>query len=383
MPALLGEILAGVIIGLSLQHAVNGPSFLLGLSQDSHLQVLTELGIFFLMLLGGIELKPRELLSVSLPALAVAVCAMLLPMAGGMALAWQWLPDTHLRSTQALFVGVALAITAVPVSVKVLMDLGCLHTRLGNLVVAAAVIDDLLSLVVLSVLTAMIRTGEMPSGIELWILAGQIGAFLMIVVAVDKFLVPRIWPWVTRIPVDEMPFSTLMILGVSLAVVAHLLGLHFIMGAFAAGLVLQSELVGEPAYRDLHLKVSAITKGLLAPLFFASIGMELDLSVVWTEPVFVFLLLLIAISGKLLGGALPARAFGFSKRESWAAGMAMSARGAVELIIAGIALRAGLFDLGDQATSITENLFSAIVLVAVVTTLLAPIGLRLIIKKSA
>lgn len=381
LPTLAGEIAAGVVIGLSIQYWSGTPDFLLGLGDDTHLQVLNELGIFFLMLLGGIELKPAELLSVSFPAVVVAFCAMALPFGGGILLAWHWLPESDARLTQALFVGVALAVTAVPVSVRVLMDMGCLHTRLGNLIVAAAVMDDLFSLVLLSVLTAMIRTGQMPGGQELWLLFGNIAVFLILVVAVDRLLIPRLWRWISESPLEEARLSMLIILSAVFALVAHHLGLHFIMGAFAAGLVMQSELIGEPGYEEIHTKVAAITKGLLAPIFFASIGMELNLAVVTAVPGFLAALLAIAVLGKLIGAAVPARLLGFDGRSATAAGIAMTARGAVELVIAGIALNAGLFAMGTEGNAVTENLFSAIVLVAVVTTILAPLGLRFVLGR--
>jgi Kef-type K+ transport system membrane component KefB len=114
-------------------------------------------------------------------------------------------------------------------------------------------------------------------------------------------------------------------------------------------------------------------------LFFASIGLHLDVSAIWNIPLFVILLILIAITTKFVGAGLAAKALGMTNRESAGIGVAMSARGAVELIIAGIAMKAGLFLKPDPVPEIVENLFSAVVLMAVVTTLFMPIGLRFIL----
>jgi Kef-type K+ transport system membrane component KefB len=129
--------------------------------------------------------------------------------------------------------------------------------------------------------------------------------------------------------------------------------------------------------------LAAITTGFLAPIFFASIGLELNLDAVVEVPLFLSILIVIAFLGKLVGAAIPAMLLGISPRDAWAVGTAMSARGAVELIIAGIALRAGLFELGVGTSPIVDNLFSSVVIVAIVTTLVAPIGLRIILSARA
>ena len=123
-------------------------------------------------------------------------------------------------------------------------------------------------------------------------------------------------------------------------------------------------------------RTSAVTLGFLAPLFFASIGMHLDLSAVRQIPVFLALLIIVAFLTKLVGAGLPAYLVGLSKRDACAVGVGMSARGAVELIVADIALHAGLFDKPDPPPAIVANLFSAIVIVAIVTTVATPFALK-------
>ena len=127
---------------------------------------------------------------------------------------------------------------------------------------------------------------------------------------------------------------------------------------------------------DVTGKVTAISTGFLAPIFFASMGFHLDLSALVEIPGFVVLLIVLATAGKLLGASLPALKAGFDRRESLGIGVAMNARGAVELILAGIALRAGLFESPDPPPPIIANMFSAVVIMAVVTTLMAPISLK-------
>jgi len=377
-PVLVGEIIAGVALGL-VAGLLGDEIPILDLSSNHHFMALSDLGIFFLMLLAGVEMRPRELIESHFTSVIVATSAMAVPLAGGFALAWFWLPVTELRFAQSLFVGTALAITAVPVTIKVLMDMQLLRSSIGKLIVSAAVFDDLLSLILLGVLTAILNTGSLPDGSELLLIFIQVLSFLGTVLLLGKFVMPPVARFVANLGVEEMEFSFLLVMGVIFAVIAELLGLHFILGAFAAGLFFGKQTITKPVYDDLRKKVAAITTGFLAPIFFASIGLELNLSAVTETPLFLSVLIGIAFFGKLLGAAIPAMMAGISQRDAWAVGTAMSARGAVELIIANIALQAGLFEIG-KGSPIVDNLFSSIVIVAIVTTLVAPIGLRLILS---
>ncbi len=160
------------------------------------------------------------------------------------------------------------------------------------------------------------------------------------------------------------------------ALLAELIGMHFILGSFVAGLFFSRRSIEQHTYQQVRQKVSGITTGFLAPVFFASIGLELDLSAVTKIPLFLSVLLTVAFLGKMLGAGVAGRWVGLPQREAFALGTAMSARGAVELIVAGIALRAGLFSHPQPPPPVIEYLFSAIVIVAVVTTLIVPIALR-------
>ena len=379
-PVLVGELIAG--LGLGVLISIYGQDVpILKLSENHHFMTMTDLGIFFLMLMGGLEMRPRELIESGFNSLIISISAMALPLVSGFVLAWVWLPETPLQFAQSLFVGTALAITAVPVTIKVLIDMDLLRTRMGKLIVSAAVMDDLLSLVLLSVLTAILNTGGVPSGAEISIIVVRVLVFLSAVFVLGKYVLPTVARRLSHTGVDEMEFSFLILSGAVFAFLAEALGLHFIMGAFAAGLFFNRQTINSEVYSDLRNKVSAITTGLFAPIFFASIGLELNLSAVTEIPLFLAMLIFVAFAGKLFGAAIPAIMTGIAPREAWGIGAAMSGRGAVELIIAGIALQAGLFEQGSVSSPVVENLFSAIVIVAVITTLMAPIGLRYILKR--
>lgn len=382
-PMLVGELIAGVLLGVLVRHFSGTFPVLSGLTENEVFLAITDLGIFFLMLLGGLEMQPREVAEGKGGSVLVAVSAMTLPLAAGFGIAWAFLPESDFKVAQAVFVGVGLAVTAVPVAIRVLIDLDQLQSRLGRVVVAAAVIDDILSLILLAVLTALIRTGELPAAGSLVLLVGKVTLFFIVLVVVGRYVLPPVGRRLARIiRIDELEFSFLVAVALGFAVLAEALGMHFILGAFGAGLFFSQRTIGEEVHTDVRNKVSAITTGFLAPIFFASIGLHLEPSAAAAIPGFLALLILIAFASKFIGAALPARLYGFTNRQAAAIGVAMSARGAVELILADIALRAGLFTEPDPAPPAVEHLFSAIVMVAIVTTVAVPIALRPLVATS-
>jgi Kef-type K+ transport system membrane component KefB len=375
-PALVGELVGGVLIGIAAAAWMSDGAAIARLDSDATFQGVLDLAIFFLMLLAGVETRPTDLAKASGQALPIALAGMLIPLALGFALGWWWLPPSEWRFAQSVFIGVALAVTAVPVAVKVLMDLGQLQSRVGQVVVAAAVIDDVLSLILLAVLTALINADEaLTTGTVLGIVA-NVALFMLIAWVIGRYLLVRIGKWVRKLELEHAEFSLLVIFGLAMSVLAEILHMHFMIGAFAAGVLFTRHVVGDPAYRKLVDQTEALTLGFLAPIFFASIGIHLDLSAVSEAPVFLLLLLLLATVGKVAGAGVAALFSGFSARRSLAIGSAMNARGAVEIIIADIALRAGLFSHPDPTPPAVQYLFSAVVIMAIATTLGSPLALR-------
>jgi Kef-type K+ transport system membrane component KefB len=183
-PTLVGEIVAGIALGRVIRLFPEAFPLMAGIRDDRVFMAFTDLGIFFLMLSAGLEMQPRELAQTSGSSAVIAAGGMLLPLGLGTGLGWVFLPASDYRVAQALFIGVAISVTAVPVAVKVLMDLKKLNTPLGASVVSAAVIDDILSLVLLALLTALIRSGTLPGGAELLLLAVKVLLFFALAAAV-------------------------------------------------------------------------------------------------------------------------------------------------------------------------------------------------------
>jgi len=381
-PALVGELVGGVLIGAAVAAFASDSAPLAQLDSDETFQAVLDLAVFFLMLHAGIEMRPRDLAKASKWAVPIALGGMIVPLALGYGLGWWWLPDSQWKPAQSLFLGVALAITAVPVAVKVLMDLGRLQSRIGQVVVAAAVTDDVISLILLAVLTSVLTTDNAIGVALLARIAFSVVAFFAIAGLISRYLLPRAGVLLRWLTLEHAEFSILIVFGLALAVLAEALGMHFLIGAFSAGVVFTRQVVGEDTYEMLREQTRALTVGFLAPVFFASIGIHLNIAAVLEAPLFLLLLVLVATAGKVMGAGLMARISGFSNRNSLAIGAAMNARGAVEIIIADIALRAGLFDRPVPTPPAIDYLFSAVVIMAIATTLASPIALRALLGKA-
>lgn len=378
-PASMGEIAAGIVL-LPLAVLPFAPPLLVALPDSPFLEIAAEFGIFAVLLLAGIEMRPREIAAQSGAALGVAFGGVIVPLAGGFALAWAFLPDTPLKLAQALLVGVALAISAVPVAVKILMELQLLHRRVGEMIVSAAVLDDVMGLVLLAVVLSIIETGSVPNASTMLKLIGQVGLFFALTVGAGMLLEPTFYRWAARLPVPAPLFSALVVIALAYALLAEALGMDFILGPFVAGLFFDPDAVGDEGYASVRASMADLTNGLLAPFFFASIGARLDLGAVTAVPLFLTLLVVVAFLGKLVGAGVPARLAGLSAREATAVGVGMSGRGAVELVVASIALEAGLF---AQPDILVGSLFSALVITAVLTTMLMPMALRAVLRPTA
>jgi Kef-type K+ transport system membrane component KefB len=374
-PGLVGELIAGIVLGTIAAQQTDLLPEIASLGDNTVFDAITDLGMFFIMLFAGVELQPGRLMQHSRGAFSVALGGMALPLALGVGLAWYYFPASESLFAQSVFLGTALAITAVPATVRILIDLGKLNSASGQIIVSAAVFDDILSLVLLAWLTALMES-EPGVAFESGPILLKVIAFFAITTLIGVFIFPIGGRLLNRIRQKEFEFSALLVGALAFSVLAELLELHFIVGAFMAGLFFGRKTIGDHAYEDVRNKTSAMTFGFLAPIFFASVGLNLDFAALLQIPTFVILLLIAAFIGKFVGAGVAARLAGLSGRESAAVGVGMSARGAVELVIADIALEAGLFDSMGEPSPIIDNLFSAVVIMAVVTTLATPILLK-------
>jgi Kef-type K+ transport system membrane component KefB len=269
----------------------------------------------------------------------------------------------------------------VPATIKILIDLGKLDSSSGQIIVSAAVFDDIVSLLLLAVLTALISVGGHLEVMEVGVLGFKILFFFLATVIFGFFVFPWAGKFLKRVKEKELDFSAMLIAALAYSVLAELLELHFILGAFVAGLFFGRKTVDSLTYERVRSKVSGVTFGFLAPIFFASIGLNFSPDALFEIPIFLIVLVIAAFLGKFIGAGLMAYAVGLSRNEAAAVGVGMSARGAVELVIADIALEAGIFTVPGVISPILVHLFSAVVIMAIITTVVTPMLLKYIYSR--
>lgn len=363
LPFVLGELLAGVILGPPLLGLI-GPS--------PAIELLAELGIFFVMFHTGMEMDPRELLEHIWPSLAVALGGFVLPFVLG------YFTTRAFGGTvyQSLFVGMGISITAIAVQSVILHSMQISRTPLGHIIIGAAIADDIFSLIGLSVLLGLSRSGTIELGALLSVLL-KVAAFFGVTILLGQFVFPRF----TRRLHDRQgkAFTFAMAAALSMAYLAEMAGLHLIIGAFLAGQFVRKEIMEQKIYAAINDRFYGLSYGFLVPIFFASLSFHLHLKLDASFIAFTAVLTVMAVLGKLVGCGLGLSIFRRNLWESAVVGFGMNGRGAVEIVIASVVLRLSneLMSSGAVAEPLlTEDQFSALILMAFVTTLMAPITLK-------
>lgn len=361
LPPLVGELAAGIIIG---------PYVLKLITPDQSLNVISDLGVFFLMLLAGLQMDPREIRKAGLRGGILSAISFLLPYIGGFGIAALF----GLGIVQSMFVGLLLSITAVPVSTIVLMQFGILETKVGNTVITAAVINDIFSLVVLSIVLQLHGTDGTPVNIVETMINSIIKILLFIggIFLIDiLFRKANTWfqrrgaYFLEKLHTREAAFGMLLISTILVSIIAQVvIGLHFIIGTFFSGLIVYKEIIRRENFERIYGIISAITFGFFAPIFFAVIGINIKMDSIVNNLPFFIVLAVVAVVTKICGGYIGSRMIKFSKDESLAIAFLMNGRGMVELVIASIGFTSGIID---------STIFSITVTIGWTTTILAPI----------
>lgn len=374
--ALVGELLVGIFFGILIIY-LPLPQFA-RIADEEVFKAITGLGIFFLMFMSGMEIDMKELAKAAKRGIIIGLSGVILPLILGYLLGQVFLPESEYKFIQSFFLGVAMSVTAIPVLSRALIDMKLNDTKLGCTLMNAAIIDDICALILLSILTTMMAGGTTASGFALLII--KVAIFLLVAYVIGKFAILSLGKKLHRLKSKEMEFSIALMIALFLGVAAELSGMHFIIGALTAGMFIRAGSFGKKVVKDIEDKVSGITLGFLAPIFFVSIGLHMDLSAFTIVPFFVLTLIISAIIGKMIGCGLPARLVGFSTRESLAIGIGMNGRGAVELIVVAVALEEGIFAQPVPTPPIITAMFSSVVIMAIITTIVTPIGIKWLLK---
>jgi Kef-type K+ transport system membrane component KefB len=352
--AVLGELLAGVLIGPGV----------LGLVHESDvLHALAELGVLILLFEVGLESDLAELLRAGLQATLVAIIGVAVPFAVGYGV-MHWLGYPALL---AVFVGATFTATSVGITARVLRDLGRLQDAAAKVVLGAAVVDDILGLIILAVVTGVAQTGGVSLA-TVGLLSGKAVVFLVVAIVVGIRLAPTLVRWVGRLQARGTLIVYSVVFAVGLAAVADLMGLATIIGAFAAGLILAT--TERRAHIEERVKPVA---DLLVPVFFVTVGMKVQPAVLnpFAEDSkfgIAMLLTTVAVASKLAAGLA---VYQRSVRR-WPVAVGMVPRGEVGLIFAGVGLAAGV---------VAEDLYSALIVVVMLTTCAAPLWLKALYRE--
>jgi len=365
-PAVLGELLGGVLLGSSALGIIPaaGPS-------AEIITILAELGVLVLLFEIGLETDLREMRKVGGSAASVAAVGVVLPFLAGY-LFWLNVPhgmgDPTTLATAAVFIGAALTATSVGITARVLSDLSSLGSTEGRIIIGAAVLDDVLGLVILTVVSGIAAGGSVSPYSVARILAVAVG-FLVIAIAIGGWAAPRLFRSIANMKVSYAVPVLALALAFGLAAVADLAGSALIMGAFAAGIILART----EQYNSIEDRVRPVG-ALLTPIFFVSVGSSLDVNLLNPmRPGGGFLLsvalglTVLAILGKVAAGyAAP-----WKKFRRLAVGVGMVPRGEVGLIFADVGRRSGL---------LTDDVFSVVLLMVMGTTFVAPPLLKLLFR---
>jgi Kef-type K+ transport system membrane component KefB len=353
LPAVLGEILAGVVLG---------PYALGWVHPSDTLSSIAELGAIFVLFHAGLEVSPQDLINVGRRAFLVAIAGILVPFAFGFGY-MHWRGDAN---TESVFVGAAMVATSVGITARVLGDLGVISTPTAKIILGAAVFDDILGMLLLAIVDGLAQSAGIQWG-RLGFLAIEAVVFALFMIFLGPRLIRKLRPQVARLSTHNAPLIISLVVCLFLSWGASRIGMAAIIGAFFAGMIFAE---CSPEW-DLVPRVHAITE-FLGPFFFFSIGSQLDVRLFQGDVLVAGVLTVLAIISKVLGCGLPL--IGEKLNTILSVGVGMMPRGEVALIIA-------LVGLNSQI--VTQSTYAIVVFMTAATTILAPPLLRYLFRNQS
>lgn len=358
MPAVIGQLLVGIILG---------PALFGVLHENSFIHTFSEIGVVLLMFIAGLESNLTLLKKYFKPSLVVAVLGVIVPVISmyGMSLAF------GISQLESLFIGVIFAATSVSISVEVLRELNVLESKEGTIILGAAVVDDLLAVIILSVLTSLFgaqlaaaSSTHMSLGLSLLLQA----LFMVAVYFSVKWIVPFVMHLSRRLLVPYASAITSLIICFGFVWFAEAVELSAVVGAFFAGIAISQT----PYKEEINRHIEPIGYTVFIPVFFVSIGLSMNLASLNQHILFITILTVLAVFSKLIGSGFGARWMNNSPQGAYTIGAAMISRGEMALIIA---------QIGYNAKLLSELYYSEIIFVIIITTVLAPLILKHAVKR--
>ncbi|CAM3178898.1 cation:proton antiporter [Sporolactobacillus spathodeae] len=349
-PAVLGELLVGVVLG---------PALLGWVSDTELIHIFSEIGVLLLMFLAGNETQLKVLKDNSRSATAVAAGGILFPLMfgalAGLAAGLTW--------NTSLFIGIVLSATSVSITVQTLKEMNQLQARESTAILGAAVLDDVLVVILLAFVLSLFGQASQ----SIWLVMGEKLLFFSTAIMLAWKVIPTILRWAERLQVTQPVVSIAVALGLLFAWYADFLGVAGIIGAFIAGLS-----IGQSEFRDrIERTVEPIAYSIFVPVFFTGIGLKVSFDGLQAYGVFIVLFTVLAVLTKWFGSAFGARVTGFNWLSSFCIGAGMISRGEVALILAAT---------GSQAKWLTDELYTALILIIILSTLAAPPVLKLMFR---
>jgi len=362
-PSVLGELLAGLILGPSLLNMLHWPIFDAEVIEET-ITLLSEMGVLLLMFVAGLELHLSELMRSSKVSALAGMFGVILPVGAGIGMGLAFNYDLN----QSIFLGLTLGATSVSISAQTLMELKTLRSRVGFGLLGAAVFDDILVILFLSIFLAL-GTGS-GGALDVLLIFVRMLIFFASSAAFGIWALPWLVRRVSRLPISQGVLTLGLVVMFGYGLAAELLGsIAAITGSFLAGLMFARS----PEKERLERGMSALAYGLFVPIFLVHIGLavdvrQLDLQAIWL----LLVIIVVAVLGKFVGAGIGARLAGFSRLEATQLGAGMISRGEVGLILATVGINAGYM---------SAKMFSEIVGMVLVTTLITPPLLRLLYSK--
>ena len=351
IPEVVGQMLIGIILAPSVLGLING---------GHTIEVMSEIGVILLMFLAGLE-SDLEVLKKNLkPSILVALSGVIIPITIFGIVAFY----SGRSISTSLFYGIVFAATSVSITVKVLQEYGYLSTKAGNIILGAAVVDDILAILILSVFKSF-KNGEG----NLIVQFSMEILFFVFLFFVHKFI-PKVWKFINKLPIYAKNTTSALIICLGLSLLADKVGMSAVIGSFFAGIAISQTEVSE----IIEEYVSAIGYVIFIPIFFVSIAISISFDVLFEHPFIVILFTLLAILTKFLPAYYSGKACNLQKSESLLIGTGMVSRGEMSLIVAQIGLSGAI---------INKNIYSELVIVIILTTLLAPFLIKMVIKKDS
>ena len=361
-PLILGELLAGLVIGPPILGLVGPPGAVF--IWTPALDILATLGMFFLMFYAGLITDPKKLGKRVKTFFGVGIAGTFMPLLFGWLVAWFFTHDFWI----ALIVGLAISGTSLVTKVRILGDLRILKSKVGYTMMGGAMVDNILTFIIIAVVIKAITVGIVGPLDVVYTVALVVAFF-----GIALFIGYRVYPLVGKFFVHPgaRGFTFALVMGLLIAGIGQMMGLHFIIGAYLAGLFVREEFVGG-AFRDLNRRFQTLSHGFLGPIFIVSVAFHVSFGVFETHTLFLIALIIAAMAGKVIGAGGGAYLTGLGKREALTIGIGMNGRGTVELILAMVGLEIGI---------LVDTHVSLLVFTAFVTTFITPIGLKYMLRK--